>query len=718
MRSLFAAAALVALGGAAGAAQPPPPPPQPVAETLYGVQVTDPYRYFEKLGPDTVAWMKAEGAYTSSLFASMPRHADILSRFATFTASFEPVEGFESYGGNTVYEQRTATSDNFDLFVRHVDGTTVKLVDVSALRAAHGGVPFAINYFEVSPDGAKVAVGISQGGSEDASITVFDLASGRAVAGPIDRARLGIISWTDDGSHLFLNQLVKLPPGAPEIEKLQNSRAEVWDLAGEPRPVLGSTVPGPIKVGPAMFPGVVTSPGSPFAAALVINGVQNEVEIWTAPLPAVLEGPTPPWTRLTTRDDGVTSLEAKGDDIFLVSHQDAPTFKVLHLKAGQPLSTAQTIVPGDPGRLIQSVLAAADALYVQTRQGVYSRLLRIPYGGALSEVALPVKGSISSVFTDPRKPGAVLLLEGWTTPPTSFAYDPATGAFADLKLGGRPPYDSANLEVLDLKARAKDGVEVPLSVIAPRDITKPNVVLLWAYGSYGISEFPVFSPRANFFVNQGAIYATCHVRGGGELGEAWRLAGKDANKPNTWRDLIACGEDLVARGYTTPDKLFIVGGSAGGITMGRALEERPDLFAGVIDAVPAANTIRSEFSPNGPDNIPEFGSVTTPEGFKNLYAMDSYMHVDSGVDYPAVLITTGLNDPRVAPWEPAKLAARLLATDPKRPVLLRVDEEAGHGIGSTKAQTDRLWADVFSFIFWRARWPGFTPGEQAGPPPR
>jgi prolyl oligopeptidase len=718
MRSLFAAAALVALGGAAGAAQPPPPPPQPVAETLYGVQVTDPYRYFEKLGPDTVAWMKAEGAYTSSLFASMPRHADILSRFATFTASFEPVEGFESYGGNTVYEQRTATSDNFDLFVRHVDGTTVKLVDVSALRAAHGGVPFAINYFEVSPDGAKVAVGISQGGSEDASITVFDLASGRAVAGPIDRARLGIISWTDDGSHLFLNQLVKLPPGAPEIEKLQNSRAEVWDLAGEPRPVLGSTVPGPIKVGPAMFPGVVTSPGSPFAAALVINGVQNEVEIWTAPLPAVLEGPTPPWTRLTTRDDGVTSLEAKGDDIFLVSHQDAPTFKVLHLKAGQPLSTAQTIVPGDPGRLIQSVHAAADALYVQTRQGVYSRLLRIPYGGALSEVALPVKGSISSVFTDPRKPGAVLLLEGWTTPPTSFAYDPATGAFADLKLGGRPPYDSANLEVLDLKARAKDGVEVPLSVIAPRDITKPNVVLLWAYGSYGISEFPVFSPRANFFVNQGAIYATCHVRGGGELGEAWRLAGKDANKPNTWRDLIACGEDLVARGYTTPDKLFIVGGSAGGITMGRALEERPDLFAGVIDAVPAANTIRSEFSPNGPDNIPEFGSVATPEGFKNLYAMDSYMHVDSGVDYPAVLITTGLNDPRVAPWEPAKLAARLLATDPKRPVLLRVDEEAGHGIGSTKAQTDRLWADVFSFIFWRARWPGFTPGEQAGPPPR
>ncbi len=501
--------------------------------------------------------------------------------------------------------------------------------------------------------------------------------------------------------------MAKLPPGAPAIGKYQNSTAEVWDLKGAPTPVFGATIPGPIKVGPAMFPGIATSPGSPFALALVINGVQNEIEVWTAPLAAVVSGPSPPWTQLLTREDGVTSMEERGDDIYLVSHQDAPTFKVLRLKAGEPLSAAQTILPAQAGRLVQSVHAAADALYVQTRQGVYSHLLRIHYGGAPQEVALPVKGSISSVFTDPRKPGAVLLLEGWITPPTYFAYDPATGAFADLKLGGRPAYDSANLEVLDLQAKAKDAVEVPMSVIVPRDIKKPAVTLLWAYGSYGISEFPAFSPRANFFVNQGAIYATCHVRGGGELGEAWRLAGKDANKPNTWRDLIACGEDLVARGYTTPDKLFIVGGSAGGITMGRALEERPDLFAGVIDAVPAANTVRAEFSPNGPDNIPEFGSVTNAQGFANLYAMDSYQHVKPGVDYPAILITTGLNDPRVAPWEPAKLAARLQATDPKKPVLLRVELEAGHGIGSTKAQTDRLWADIFSFIFWRAGWPGY-----------
>jgi prolyl oligopeptidase len=210
-------------------------------------------------------------------------------------------------------------------------------------------------------------------------------------------------------------------------------------------------------------------------------------------------------------------------------------------------------------------------------------------------------------------------------------------------------------------------------------------------------------------MREGAAYGVCHVRGGGELGDAWRLAGKDANKPNTWRDLVACAEDAIARGLTTRDRLFIVGGSAGGITMGRAMTERPDLFAGVIDQVPVANPLRQEFSPNGPPNIPEFGTVTTEAGFRNLLAMDSSQAVKDGTTYPAVLITTGLNDPRVAPWEPAKFAARLQASGTPNPVLLRVEEEAGHGIGSTKTQRDQEFADMAAFIFWRAGRAGWAP---------
>jgi prolyl oligopeptidase len=166
---------------------------------------------------------------------------------------------------------------------------------------------------------------------------------------------------------------------------------------------------------------------------------------------------------------------------------------------------------------------------------------------------------------------------------------------------------------------------------------------------------------------------------------------------------------VIARGITTKDRLFILGGSAGGITMGRAMTERPDLFAGVIDVVPSANTIRSEFTPNGPPNIPEFGSITTEHGFKNLYEMDSIQHVKPGVNYPAVMISTGLNDPRVSSWEPAKFAAVLQASGTSNPVLLRIDPEAGHGIGSTRSQTDALAADWIAFVKWRAGVPGWRP---------
>ena len=233
--------------------------------------------------------------------------------------------------------------------------------------------------------------------------------------------------------------------------------------------------------------------------------------------------------------------------------------------------------------------------------------------------------------------------------------------------------------------------------------------MIEAYGSYGITNLADFSSRRAAMMREGMAYAVCHVRGSSIKGHSWYLAGKDANKHNTWEDLVACGRTLVARGETTPSKLFILGGSAGGITMGRAMETAPDLFAGVIDIVPAANTLRMEFTPNGPDNIPEFGTVTKEQGFKNLYAMDSIVHLKKGVAYPAILISTGLNDPRVAPWVPAKFAAAMMATSSKNPVLLRVDTQAGHGIGSTRSQTDALTADWIAFIKWRAGEKGWHP---------
>ena len=615
------------------------------------------------------------------------------------SASFDVVQSITPVGSRVFYEQRSAGSDNFDLMVRDSDGTIRKLVDVAAIRAAHGGEPFAINYFTPSNDGSKVALGISQGGSEDASLYVYEVATGKAIAGPVPNAQFGGVSWLPDDNSLFTTLLTPLKPGEPETEKYKNSKVYVWDLKSAPAPILGPGMSPRVPVKPEEFPYAGTVPGSPVALAGTANGVQNEIALWTAPV-ASAASVHAPWVKLVGRDDDVTRLSVIGDRIYLLSHKDAPTFKVIEVRAGQPLSTAKVIVPARAGRLIEGITAASDGLYVNAREGVYSELFRIPLdGGPEQPITLPFKGSIGEVAADPRVPGVKVIVESWAVPARAIGYDPAAAHFSDLGIGSQPKgFDPSLYEALDLKAKARNGVEVPLSFVTAKDAQHPRPVMLMAYGSYGISEFPAFGTRTMVTLPNGIDYAICHVRGGGELGEAWRLGGKDANKPNSWRDLIACGEQLIASGYTSKDQLFILGGSAGGITMGRAMEERPDLFAGVFDMVPAANTIRSEFSPNGPPNIPEFGTINDQRGFENLLAMDSVQHVKAGVRYPPVMITTGLNDPRVSSWEPAKLAATLRASGDPNPVLLRIDEKAGHGIGSTKSQTDQLYADVATYI--------------------
>jgi len=707
--AIVAAALLFAsLHSSAADKKQAPAPIKPVVETLFGRKITDNYRYMEALDPATLAWMKSQGAYTRSLLDGIKPLAQLKIDVAKFSASFGLIQGYVHFGTRGFYEERAPGSDNFDLMVS--DGAGIrKIVDVAALRAANAGKPFAINYFLASPDGNKIAVGISEGGSEDASITVYDAASGAKIAGPIDRAQFGATSWSDDSKLLYFIRLQKTAANAPATDKYLNATADAWDLKSEPVAILGASLGHGPALTPVEAPAIAISVGAPVAAALSINGVQNELAMWLAPAARVSD-PKVTWTKFITRDEAVTNVDMRGPEIFLLSHKDAPTFKVLTLRAGQPLASASALVPAQADRVIEGIHAAADALYVLARHGAYSQLLRIPSGStSIEEVALPFRGHIDEAFTDPRTPGVTLGLSSFITPPAEFVYNPANKSFNELKIGTRGAWVASDYVLNDLQAKASDGTLVPLSLVQPKNANGAQITIIEAYGSYGISELADFSVRRAAAMRKGITYAVCHVRGGGELGERWRLGGKDASKHNTWGDLVACSEYLIARGVTTPAKLFILGGSAGGITMGRSLTERPDLFAGVLDEVPSANTLRAEFTAGGPANIPEFGSITTAEGASNLYEMDTIQHIKKGTQYPAVMITTGLNDPRVAPWEPAKLAAALQASGTTKPVLLRIDEEAGHGIGSTKTQGDELQADIIAFVLWRAGLPEWQP---------
>jgi prolyl oligopeptidase len=385
--------------------------------------------------------------------------------------------------------------------------------------------------------------------------------------------------------------------------------------------------------------------------------------------------------------------------------------------------------------VITGLSVAKDALYVQQMDAGYGRLLRLEFNVKLAsskkakgsksknapaalpktagiaratEVALPFEGTIEDRVTDPMRAGALIRLAGWTQAPAYYAVQPGNGKLARLTLQPPSRVDFSAIASTRIMVKSHDGVEVPVSIVYPRNVVHDGraPLLLDAYGAYGISQEPHFSPSLLPWLERGGVFAVAHVRGGGELGEAWHDAGRLANKPNTWLDLIAAAEQLVRDKWTSPAHLAIIGGSAGGIAVGGAMAARPDLFHAVVSQVGVHDLLRYERTANGPSNIPEFGTVANESGFHTLYAMSSYHQLQDGVQYPAALFTTGFNDPRVDSWEPAKMAARLQAVNQGpggsgRPVLLRVDFAGGHGIGATKEQAIETSADVFAFLLWQ-----------------
>ena len=685
--SLIVAATFFGQIGAALAqsTQPPAPAPSGFNETLYGTVVPDPYRSFEALDDKTLAWIKREGDFTRATFDSVPARRALLQRLSAFEAQFTAVTGYQSTDGRAFFLRRNAGADDLNLIERD-GGAERKIVDIAAMRAADHGVPYAINFFLASPDGSKVAVGISKGGSEDAILRVYDARTGTPISASADRAQLGLLAWSDDSERLYFNRLRALAPGRTPTDRYRYATIEQWDLKSTPATLFDPKGATTDALGPTDVPSLVLSRGSPIAVLSFENGADPNIAVWIAPKSDL--SATSAWRPLVSHADGVTAFQISGANIFLLSDADAPNFKVLELPAGAPLPEARTILPTQSDRVIESIHAAADGLYVVARRGLYATLLRIGPDGATRDIPLPGRGELSEVFADPAQAGVTIRFTSWTEHAREFGYDPTRGRFRDLGLALEPPaWERPRVD--DLEATARDGVRVPLTVISPAHPRPDSPTIIRVYGSYGISELPDFSVPAIEFVREGGRYAICHVRGGGELGEAWRLGGKDANKPNTWRDLIACSEELIARGLANRRRLFIQGGSAGSIAVGRAAEERPDLFAGVIDMVPAPNISRFEFTPDGPLETQEFGSRKKTEQGSSKSAGDGQLRARTGrraisrrSSHPAM----GLHDPRVIAWQPAKLAARLLSSGNQ--ALLRVDLDAGHGIGSTRTQYD------------------------------
>lgn len=715
----------------------PPPAIAPVGTTvdvLHGVSIPDPYRSLEDLkSPQTQAWLADQGRYASAVLARIAVREELLARIAELSRS----------GGDRIrsvtrmpnemlfYMERKAGEPQAKLMLRAGAKASPRVL-VDPFAQTQDGTPQAINWYRPSWDGKTIAYGISQGGSENASMHLMDVASGRELRAPVPRV-LEAANWAPDNRTVVFNQLRELPADAPDSEFYMDStvyRLAINDAGAEPQPLFGPLVNPKLELQRLDVGSVQFDPNSRWMLARTTDTTHPEGKLFIAPIAALRakDPATIAWQRIATTSDGIVDATLVRDRLYLRTFSEAPHGRVLALElASRPsLKSARTIVAEPREGAIDGFVVGSDALYAMVRGAFTTRTLRYPLNGSNSTVDVApgvAGGAIAQDDPAHAYSDALLFATSWTAPPRYLRTQPrnAKAPVVDAGLPNPPPLPAGlpELEVTEVRVPSHDGVLVPLAIVRKKglvlDGTAPTI--LDGYGAYGISTDAFFATELYAWFERGGVLAYANVRGSGALGEDWHLAGFKATKPNTWKDGIACAQYLIDQHYASPATLAVWGTSAGGIFVGRAVTDAPQLFAAAIFEVGMLDPLRGEGTANGITNVSEFGTVNDPAEFQALLEMSTYQHVVPGTAYPGVLLIHGMNDPRVAVWESAKTAARLQAASSSgRPVLLRLDTQAGHGIGSTATQRQAVVADAWAFLLWQMGKTSLTPPAPSARP--
>ncbi len=673
-------------------------------DTYYGVTVEDPYRWMEDWkGEELQTWLKAQAAYTKEYFEALPEREALLKRITELSGADPILYSLQVAGGRYFYLRRDSNDNLAKLVVRTgLDGQEKVLFDPNRLKDE---IHTAIDWYTPSRDGKLVAYGISPGGSEDSTLHILEVDSGKILDLALSRTWFGGVSWLEDSRSFVYQRFPDRPADAPPTEHFNDACMYLHQLGNDPekdQAVFGRGVNAGVEIADEDFPFLILPQNSNWMIGLIMHGDLSEITIYAAPRPVLSDPTTCTWTKIVDIEDAVTGYAVHDDTIYFRTHKDAPHYKVIATSLKNPDLRRATLVVPKSEAVIEDIRVAGDYLLMQDLVGGIGRMRRVKLsGGELEPVPLPFDGTIIEWTNEADSPEVLLEMAAWTASPRIYRFHVNERTLKDTGWLLPSPIDTSAVETHEVQVPAKDGTLVPLSIIHKKGLKLDgnNPTLLTGYGSYGISITPSFRPTMFAWYERGGVYAVAHIRGGGEYGKEWHQAGQMLNKHNTIDDFISCAEYLIAQKYTRPERLAGEGTSGGGIPNGGALVKRPDLWAVMVMRVAVTNTLRFEFTENGPPNIQEFGSVTTEEGFRGLQITDSYSKVKDGVKYPAVLLTTGLNDPRVVVWQATKMAARLqAATTSGKPVLLRVEFQAGHGMGSTRQQFDEELADKLAFL--------------------
>jgi prolyl oligopeptidase len=682
---------------APAASSPPATPKKPVTDVYHGVSVADDYRWLEDSSDPAVrAWSDAQNQYTRKYLDELPIRAQLYDELKRLYSQPSPRYSQLQARPGALFglKDQPPLEQPLLIVLKSADDLDSERVvlDPNKLDTTGGT---EIDFFVPSQDGKYVAVSLSKGGSESGDVHVYEVATGKEIGAPLPHVNGGTaggsLAWNSDASGFYYTHYPRAGERPPED---LNFYQQVYfhrlgtDLRQDSYS-LGKEFPRIAEIQ------LQSSNDGRYVLASMENGDGGEFAYY-------LLGPEGQWHQIGRLSDEIADA-AFGTDgyLYLRSHLMAPRGKILRTPLAQPrVSDAQTVVP--EGRVaIESFLPAGDMVYTADQVGGPSQIRSFDTAGKLQGIVpiLPVS-SVDELVRGSDN-GLLFRNTSFLDSPAWYRYDPATKMVTRTALheaGGEYFTDD---EVVRVFANSKDGTRIPISIIRRKGtkLDGKNPVVLTGYGGFDVSVTPDFLLTRIPLLEHGFVLAIANLRGGGEYGEAWHKAGSQLKKQNVFDDFAACARYLIDHKYTNPAKLAIEGRSNGGLLMGAALTQHPELFAAVVSHVGIYDMLRLELQPNGAFNTTEYGTVKEPDQFKALYAYSPYHHVVDGTNYPAVLFLTGANDPRVDPLNSRKMTARLQASGTKRPVYLRTSSNSGHGIGTALSEYLAEEADVQAFLF-------------------
>lgn len=699
---------LVALAQAPSLAQPPATSKRPVTDAYQGVNITDEYRWLENWDdPEVKQWSATQNARSREYLdhlAARPAIRQLLKQaLSASSAAYYDLQ----FRGGVLFAMKYQPPQQQPMLVALPsadDPAAAKVVFDPNAASAKGSV--AVDFYVPSLDGKFVAAALSENGSEDSSAHVFEVATGKELSDVVPRVNFataaGSLEWKADSSGFYYT---RYPQGNERPPEDANFYQQVYFHR------LGTDTKQDAYVIGKDFPRIAeiqlhSSEDGQWLIAAVANGDGGEFAHY------VMDG-AGRWTQVTHFADGIVAVKPGPDAaLYLLSRKDAPRGQILHLPLARLiLAEAKVIVPQTSGSAadesarasIEDFAPAPGHLYVTDVVGGPSRIRVFDLQGQpLPGPPLPPVAAVYQLV--PTHGGDVIFgVVTYLEPSAWYRFDAATGKSIRTALFRTSPIHFDDTEVVREFAISKDGTRVPVNIIRRRGtrLDGTNPTLLEGYGGYGVSMKPFFlGAFTRAWLDQGGVYVIANLRGGAEYGEEWHQAGRLTRKQNVFDDFIACAQHLIERKYTSPAHLAIIGGSNGGLLMGAAFTQRPELFRAVVSYVGIYDMLRVELDPNGAFNVTEFGTVKDPDQFKALYAYSPYHHVKDGTAYPAILFPTGENDHRVNPMQSRKMTARLqAATRSGHPILLRTSSSAGHGIGTAVDEQIEEEADVLSFLF-------------------